>query len=296
MMNWKKMTKVLTIVGLALSLASCGGKNANGEKQEKSANASHINVITRENGSGTRGAFVEITGLLEKDGDSEKDTTSTEATVQNSTDGVMSTVANDKESIGYISLGSLNDKVKALKVESVEPTASRVASDEYKIARPFNLAFKGEIKGLARDFIDFIHSKEGQKIVEDNGYIRVKGDKSYDGKGKKGKLSIVGSTSVAPLMEKLKEAYVKMNPDVQVDITANGSSAGIQAAAEGTADIGMASRELKDEEKEKLQAEVMAKDGIAVIVNKENKLDNISLENLKKVFQGKLKEWKDLEQ
>ncbi|WP_124058243.1 substrate-binding domain-containing protein [Vaginisenegalia massiliensis] len=264
------------------------------------AQEGEINVISREEGSGTRGAFVEIVGVVN---DKKDDMTTDTADIQNGTSGVMQAVAGNPQAIGYISLGSLDDSIKALKVDGVEATAENVKSGDYKISRPFNVVWpKDGMSDLAKDFLSYIHSKEGQAIVEAEKYISVTPKdakdqelKAYEKQdGLKGQLNVVGSTSVTPLMEKLAEEYQKVNPDVKIEITSNGSTAGIQAAEDKSADLGMASRELKDEEKAKLDADAIALDGIAVIVNKESKTEDITLENIKKIFLGEITEWEEV--
>lgn len=316
-----KMKNVKLAIGaslLALTLVACsGGDKANGGNDqaknnkantENTANASkegesgdlaklgQIAVISREDGSGTRGAFTEITGLVEKNGDQEVDNTTASATVQNSTNGVMTTVAGNPSAIGYISLGSLNDTVKALTLEGVEPTAENILSGEYKLARPFLLVTKGEPKegSLEADFIKFALSKDGQAIAEQEGYVKNEKAEDYKPGNVSGEITVAGSTSVTPLMEKLVEAYKKVNSGANIQIQSNGSSAGITAAAEGTAQIGMSSRELKDEEKSKVQGTVLAQDGIAVIVNKDNPAKDITLEQIKSIFKGDMTAWGDL--
>lgn len=293
-MSINKIAKWSILLGTTVVLAACGNGNSDGGDGGNGASGT-INVISREDGSGTRGAFTEITGILEKDGDNETDTTSPDAVIQNSTEGVLSSVAGDVNSIGYISLGSLNDTVKAVKIDGVEPTSETVLSGDYKISRPFNIAWKGDLAALPADFVQFIHSKQGQEIAVDNGYVEAKLDGAdYSASNQSGSISVVGSTSISPLMEKLAEAYKELNPDVQIDITANGSSAGMTAAIEGTADIGMASRELKDEEKAELNSDAIALDGIAVVVNKDNSVEDLTLDQVKEVFQGKTTDWEDL--
>ena len=316
-----KMKNVKLAIGaslLALTLVACsGGDKANGGNDqaknnkantENTANASkegesgdlaklgQIAVISREDGSGTRGAFTEITGLVEKNGDQEVDNTTASATVQNSTNGVMTTVAGNPAAIGYISLGSLNDTVKALTLEGVEPTAENILSGEYKLARPFLLVTKGEPKegSLEADFIKFALSKDGQAIAEQEGYVKNEKAEDYKPGNVSGEITVAGSTSVTPLMEKLVEAYKKVNSGANIQIQSNGSSAGITAAAEGTAQIGMSSRELKDEEKTNVQGIVLAQDGIAVIVNKENPAKDITMEQIKNIFNGSMAAWGDL--
>ena len=207
----------------------------------------------------------------------------------------MMTVNGDKNAIGYISLGSLNDSVKAVKVEGVEATADDVLDGSYKIARPFNIVYKGELDGLKKDFIDFMMSKEGQDMVLENKYVQVDtAAAEYKQNSQSGKLVVGGSTSVTPLMEKFAEKYMEMYPDVKIEIQSTGSSAGIQAAIEGAADLGMASRDLSDEEKAELTNVVIAKDGIAVIVNNDNAVDDLSLDQIKAIFVGETKTWGDI--
>lgn len=304
-MEIKKIGKVGMILALAASLVACGGNkkeeaaaNApkeNAAKQEENgsnaADLGTINVISREQGSGTRSAFTELTGVLKKDGDKEVDNTYAEAAVQSSTDAVLTTVENDKASIGYISLGSLNETVKAVKVEGVEATPENIKSGDYKLARPFNVAYKADVDAKAKDLITFIMSDEGQKICEEEGYVGDATGAAYEATDNDAHITIAGSTSVSPLMEKLAEAYKAKNPKVQIDIQSNGSSAGMTAAMEGTAQLGMASRELKDEEKEALEFTVIARDGIAVIVNNENGCEDLTMDQLKQIFTGELTDW-----
>lgn len=287
-----KMKKMLTLAVLGLSglgLAACGNNAAN---SASSKNGSKIEVITRENGSGTRGAFTEITGILKKNSGKEVDNTSKSAVVQNSTEGVISAVSGNANAIGYISLGSLNKSVKALKVNGVEASAKTVLDGDYPLQRPFNIVFNDSLSSLGKDFITFIHSKQGQKVVTNHKFVEAKTEtKEYTSQKMSGKLSVVGSTSVAPLMEKLVEAYKKENPEVTIDITSNGSSAGITAATEKTADIGMVSRELTPEEGKKLKHDAIALDGIALVVHKDNKAKDISMKIITDIFTGKVTSW-----
>lgn len=254
-------------------------------------------VVSREDGSGTRGAFIELVGLEEEAADgSKEDKTTVDAVVQNSTNGVMTTVAQDPSAIGYISLGSLNDTVKPVKVEGVEATEENIESGDYKISRPFNLAYKEEgLDEISQDFLKYALSKQAQELVKEEGYVPLKDTEEYTAaEGLSGSITVAGSTSVTPLMEKFKEAYEALNPDVTIEIQSNGSSAGIEAAIDGAAQIAMASRELKDEEKEELTPEVIATDGIAVIVNKDSKVEDLTVDQLKQIFAGELKNTGDL--
>ena len=254
-----------------------------------------ISVISREDGSGTRGAFIELFGVEEKNDAGEKvDNTTVDAQITNNTSVMMSTVAGNQYAIGYISLGSLNDEVKALKIDGAEASAENVENGSYKVSRPFNIAYKSELSDVAQDFVDYIMSSDGQKIVSDNGYVTVSENAAYSGKKPSGKISVAGSSSVSPVMEKLAEAYQKVNTNAKVEIQTSDSSAGMQSAMGGTCDIGMASRDLKDEEKSALKAETIAKDGIAVIVNNANTCDDLTLDQVKSIYTGETTVWSDI--
>ncbi|MDD6918274.1 MAG: extracellular solute-binding protein [Peptoniphilaceae bacterium] len=270
------------------------------EKEEETDTASaedyYFTVVSREDGSGTRGAFIEIVGLEEEVDGAKEDMTTQDAVVQNSTNGVMQTVSQDANAIGYISLGSLNDTVKALKIDGVEATEETIADGSYKIARPFNLAYKeSELDDLSKDFLKYVKSEEAQKLVLEEGYVPLKETEAYEASGAKGTITVAGSTSVTPLMEKMVEAYQKLNPDAKIEIQSTGSSSGIEACIDGAAQIAMASRELKDEEKEKLQVSVIATDGIAVVVNKDSKLEDVTVDQLKEIFNGTITNTSELE-
>lgn len=252
-----------------------------------------INVVSREDGSGTRGAFIELVGVEQKDADGKKvDHTTEEAMITNSTSVMMTTVSGDDYAIGYISLGSLNDTVKAVKVDGAEATAENVKNGTYKVSRPFNIVTMGKESDIAKDFIAYILSADGQKVVEDNHYISTGNTGAYKSAGLKGKLTIAGSSSVTPVMEKLKEAYNKLNPDITIEIQQSDSTTGVSSAIEGVCDIGMASRELKDSETEKgAKATVIAKDGIAIIVNKNNPCNELTTEQIKNIYTGDTTDW-----
>lgn len=302
----KSMTKKITATALfgvlaVSAFAGCGGagSSSNGASDAGSDAAKFdasktISVVTREEGSGTRDAFTELTGVLVKDGDNKTDNTTTSAVTINSTEAVITNVKDNDAAIGYISLGSLNDTVKALKIGGVEATADNVKSGDYAVSRPFNIAYKGELSDVAQDFVDYIMSSDGQKIVSDNGYVTVSENAAYSGKKPSGKISVAGSTSVSPVMEKLAEAYQKVNTNAKVEIQTSDSSAGMQSAMGGTCDIGMASRDLKDEEKSALKVETIAKDGIAVIVNNANTCDDLTLDQVKSIYTGETTVWSDI--
>lgn len=254
-----------------------------------------ISVISRENGSGTRGAFIELFGIEEKGADGTKiDHTTVEASEVNKTDIMLQTVAGDPASIGYVSLGSLTDSVKALKIDGAVPSAATMLDGSYKISRPFNIATKGEPTGLAKDFIDFILSAEGQKVVS-SGYVAIDGAApAYTGTKPAGKLVVGGSSSVFPIMEKLQEAYLALNPNATIEVQSSDSTAGMTGTVDGIFDIGMASRDLKDSEKEKLTGISIAIDGIAVIVNPGNPIDELTSDNIKSIFTGETLAWNEL--
>lgn len=322
-----KMTKRLSLSTAALltiaALAGCSGNNgstadnsatsgtssAAGSAADNSADSSadntatkldtDITVVSREDGSGTRGAFVELMGIEQKNEAGEKeDMTRGDAEISNSTNGVMMSVAGNVDAIGYISLGSLNDTVKALDVNGVECSVADIKSGDYVVARPFNICYqqaKLDENAAAQDFIKFIESNDGQKIIADNGYISIDASGDYAASGATGGISLNGSTSVGPVMEKLAEAYKALNPDVSIDIQQTGSGAGITSATEGTCDIGMSSRELKQEELDAGLTEMkIADDGIAVIVNLENPITNITSDEIMKIYTGEINNWSEL--
>ncbi len=266
-------------------LVGCGQSDEFNPKRQ-------ISVISREQGSGTRDAFVELTGILVKENGKKKDMTSADALVIDGTQAVMSNVAGNEYAIGYISFGSLNSSVKAVTIEGVPVSVETVREGSYKIARPFNVAYKNTDNLLLNDFLDFIASKQGSAIIEKNGYVSVSENASdYESKEYVGKLVIAGSSSVSPVMEKLKEAYMALNKDVVIEIQTNDSSSGMLAAKEGSCDLGMASRELKDSERSALQSKTIAMDGIAVIANQKNPVKDLKLLEVKSIFTGEAKSW-----
>ena len=256
-----------------------------------------IVVVSREDGSGTRGAFIELMGVEQKDADGKKvDYTTLDAEIVNSTSVVLQTVAGNDAAIGYISLGSLNDTVKALQIDGADATVENIKSGTYKVARPFNIATKGEVSEAAKAFIDFILSAEGQAVVQDNKYIAsVDNAPAFAGSTVAGKVVVAGSSSVTPVMEKLKEAYIALNPNAEIEIQMSDSSTGVKMAIEGTCDIGMASRALKDSETaEGVASTVIATDGIAVIVNHNNPISGLTAEQVRQIYVGELLSWADV--
>lgn len=286
----KKTLALIMSAALSGLLAVGCGSEAFSAKED-------ITIVSREDGSGTRGAFVELFGIEEKDESGEKvDRTTTDAQTTNNTSVMMTTVSGDMYAIGYISLGSLNNTVKAVKIDGVEPTVDNVKNETYKIARPFNIAYKEDtLSDAAKDFINYIMSSEGQQIITDNGYISIDGAQPYSGNNTGGKIVIAGSSSVSPVMEKLAEAYKKINADADIEIQTNDSTTGMTSAADGVCDIGMASRELKDNELESgLTPLVIAMDGIAVIVNNDNPASDISSDEIKSIYIGEIGNWESI--
>lgn len=279
-------------VVMALGIVGCG----NSGKEVKASDSGKIAVISREEGSGTRGAFVELFGIEKKDANGKKvDRTTENAGITNSTAVMMTTVAGNKDAIGYISLGSLNDNVKAVKIDGVEASITNIKSGVYKIARPFNIVTAGTIKPEVQDFINYILSKEGQTIVFKSGYIGNEKAEAFRSSNVAGKVVVAGSSSVTPVMEKLAEAYSNINSKVKVEVQQNDSSTGVKAALDGLCDIGMASRDLKKSELDKGACNiVIATDGIAVIVNKNNKVNAMSKVQVADVFMGKTTQWEKL--
>lgn len=291
--------KQLSIIALATvltlgSLVGCGGNAASNEEIPSGNTA--ISVASREDGSGTRGAFIELFGIEEKQEDGSKiDRTTIEAEITNNTNVMLTSVAANPNSIGYVSLGSMNASVKALNIDGAEATVENIKDGSYKIARPFNIATTGDISEASQDFINYILSSEGQAVVENKGYISAVAGTPFSGGKVSGKIVIAGSSSVTPVMEALKEAYATINPNVTIEVQQSDSTTGMTSAIEGICDIGMASRAVKDSELEKgLTPVVIAMDGIAVIVNNSNPLDNLSQEQVKSIFVGETTEWTEL--
>lgn len=308
----KKTFAMILAMGMAaVSLTACGGSNTEATEVTTAATAvtttaateaattaqGPITVVSREDGSGTRGAFIELFGIEQKNEAGEKvDYTTDDAEITNSTSVMMTTIAGNTEAIGYISLGSLNDTVKAVSIDGAEPSVDNIKSGAYKIARPFNIATGETVSEAAADFIKYIMSDEGQAVVEENGYISQGSEGAYRAANVSGRVVVAGSSSVTPVMEKLKEAYVELNPNVTIEVQQSDSTTGMTSAIEGVCDIGMASRELKDSETEAgLRATVIAMDGIAVIVNNDSPVDALTSDNVKAIFTGEAVNWEELQ-
>ena len=304
-MKMKKFIAVLATVGMVAALAAgCGsGDDASADKGTKTESASSdwdssndITIVSREDGSGTRGAFVELFGIQQEVDGEKVDMTTVDAQVTNNTSVMLTTVAGDEYAIGYVSLGSLDESVKALKIDGAEATEENIENGSYKVSRPFNIAVKeGADNEVANDFITYIMSTEGQKIVADNGYIPVADTKAYDGTKPSGSAVVGGSSSVSPVMEKLIEAYKSVNPNAKIELQTSDSTTGMTSTLEGSYDIGMASRELKEEEVgQGLQATVIATDGIAVIVNNDNPTEELSSDQVKSIYTGETYTWDEV--
>ncbi len=306
-----KMLKIKKFASVALAAALCvtafagcgssndGGSAAGGDSGASDLSGKSIYVVSREEGSGTRDAFTELTGVMEKDANGEKvDNTAVSAEITSSTSVMMTTVAGNNTAIGYISLGSLDDTVKALKVNGVEATPETVKDGSYTIARPFNIVTKESgVSEVAQDFIDYIMSADGQAVISDEKYVSVAdGAAPYEKKdGLSGKVTVGGSSSVTPVMQKLAEAYMAINSGVTVEVEQSDSTTGVTSTIDGVFDIGMASRDLKDSETSQgVTGTVIAMDGIAVIVNNDNTLEDITTDQIKSVFTGETTSWGDL--
>ena len=303
-MKMKKFIAVLSVATMAAGLAvGCGSSSDSGSSDSSSADSkssdwdssNDITIVSREDGSGTRGAFIELFGIEEKKDGEKVDMTTDDAQITNSTSVMLTTVAGDDYAIGYVSLGSLNDTVKALKIDGEEATEQNIKDGKYKICRPFNIATKkGADNELAKDFISYIMSKEGQQVISDNGYIGDDSAEAYAGTKPSGKVVVGGSSSVSPVMEKLIEAYKKVNTGAEIELQTTDSTTGMTSAIDGSYDIGMASRELQDDEKDKLDSQAIATDGIAVIVNKNNTTDELSSDQVKDIYTGNAVAWDEV--
>lgn len=308
----KKVLAAVLMGAMVFSMAACGsgnsGSSSDGAATEESGSSDSgsdasapsgtISVLSREDGSGTRSAFTELFGIEEENADGEKvDNTTADAQVTNSTAVMMTTVAQDPQAIGYISLGSLDDSVKALKVDGAEATADNVKSGTYKVSRPFNIVTNDDISDVAQDFVDYILSSDGQAVVEEDGYIAVDdAAEAYAGTSPEGTVVVAGSSSVSPVMEKLKEGYEAVNPNASIEIQTSDSTTGVESTISGICDIGMASRDLKDTEtSEGVTGTQIAIDGIAVIVNNENSMTDITSDQVKQIYTGEVTNWEDLQ-
>ena len=284
------------LLSAAMLFGCSGGKDPETSGGDSAALSGQITVLSREEGSGTRGAFIELFGIEVKDADGNKvDQTVKTAEIVNSTSAMSASVAGNKKAIGYVSLGALSKEVKALKIDGVAPSAAGVKDGSYKVSRPFHVATKGDATGLAADFLAYVKSPDGQKVVEDKGYISEGAGDAYTASNQPGTLKISGSTSVYPVMEKLVEAYKVLNPDVDIKLQQSDSTTGLNDVKNGISDIGMASRDLKDSEKEAgLVPQVIALDGIAVIVNRSNPLDGLTAEQVQKIYTAAVTDWSEL--
>lgn len=302
----KKIAAAVMMVSMvAVTAVGCGSSNGTGTKgadaNQSDATSdwdetSDVTIVSREDGSGTRGAFIELFGIEEKQDDGTKvDMTTTDAQITNNTSVMLTTVADNEYAIGYVSLGSLNDSVKALKIDGAEATAENIENGSYKVSRPFNIAVKKDLNNkVAKDFMSFIMSTEGQKVVADEKYIAVADVKDYAGTKPSGSCVVGGSSSVSPLMEKLIEAYKAVNPNASIELQTSDSTTGMTSTIEGSYDIGMASRELKEEEAAELEPTVIATDGIAVVVNNANPLDELSADQVKDIYVGNVSTWDEI--
>lgn len=305
-MKMKKIAAAVMMVSMvAVTAVGCGSSNGTDTKgadaNQSDATSdwdetSDVTIVSREDGSGTRGAFIELFGIEEKQDDGTKvDMTTTDAQITNNTSVMLTTVADNEYAIGYVSLGSLNDSVKALKIDGAEATAENIENGSYKVSRPFNIAVKKDLNNkVAKDFMSFIMSTEGQKVVADEKYIAVADVKDYAGTKPSGSCVVGGSSSVSPLMEKLIEAYKTVNPDASIELQTSDSTTGMTSTIEGSYDIGMASRELKEEEAAELEPTVIATDGIAVVVNNANPLDELSADQVKDIYVGNVSTWDEI--
>ena len=305
-MKMKKIAAaVMMVCMVAVTAVGCGSSNGTDTKgadaNQSDATSdwdetSDVTIVSREDGSGTRGAFIELFGIEEKQDDGTKvDMTTTDAQITNNTSVMLTTVADNEYAIGYVSLGSLNDSVKALKIDGAEATAENIENGSYKVSRPFNIAVKKDLNNkVAKDFMSFIMSTEGQKVVADEKYIAVADVKDYAGTKPSGSCVVGGSSSVSPLMEKLIEAYKAVNPNASIELQTSDSTTGMTSTIEGSYDIGMASRELKEEEAAELEPTVIATDGIAVVVNNANPLDELSADQVKDIYVGNVSTWDEI--
>ena len=315
-MKFRKLSALLLcgVMAAGLALTGCSSSDSDSEEETEDSAAEEeeeeesedtssealsgtITVVSREDGSGTRGAFIELFGIEQENEDGEdEDMTTTDAVITNNTQVMMTTVQGDTYAIGYCSLGSLSDDsgVKAVSIEGVEATTDNVTNGTYEVSRPFNIVTQDEISDVAQDFIDYILSAEGQAIISENGYVAIADGETFESSGASGSITIGGSSSVSPVMEKLAEAYQEINTEATIEIQTSDSTTGVTNAIEGSVDIGMASRDLKDEETG-VTATTIAMDGIAVIVNEENPIEDLSVDMVMQIFTGEITDWADVQ-
>ena len=302
-MKMKKFMAVLAVAGMMTGmLAGCGSSSDDTSSDSGSTDtasegdaSNDITIVSREDGSGTRGAFTELFGVVEEVDGEDVDMTTADAQITNNTSVMMTTVAENEYAIGYISLGSLDDSVKALSIDGAEATAENIENGSYKVSRPFNVAVKPDSTNeVAADFMSFIMSTEGQQVVSDEGYIPVADVEAYAGTAPAGDCVVGGSSSVSPLMEKLVEAYKEVNPNANIELQTSDSTTGMTSTIEGSYDIGMASRELKEDEAAELTPTVIATDGIAVIVNNNNPTDEMTSDQVKQIYTGEVFSWDEI--
>ena len=314
-MKFRKLSALLLcgVMAAGLALTGCSSSDSDSEEETEDSAAEEeeeesedtssealsgtITVVSREDGSGTRGAFIELFGIEQENEDGEdEDMTTTDAVITNNTQVMMTTVQGDTYAIGYCSLGSLSDDsgVKAVSIEGVEATTDNVTNGAYEVSRPFNIVTQDEISDVAQDFIDYILSADGQAIISENGYVAIADGETFESSGASGSITIGGSSSVSPVMEKLAEAYQEINTEATIEIQTSDSTTGVTNAIEGSVDIGMASRDLKDEETG-VTATTIAMDGIAVIVNEENPIEDLSVDMVMQIFTGEITDWADVQ-
>ena len=300
-MKLRKFMTIFMVMTMTAGLMVGCGSSSSDESSEGETSAwdpsMDITIVSREDGSGTRGAFIELFGIEVKDESGEKiDMTTEEAQITNSTSVMMTTVAGDEYAIGYVSMGSLDDSVKAVKIDGAEATAENVKSGDYKVSRPFNIATREDMDNeAAKDFINYILSADGQAIVSENGYIALDAEGTFESTGAEGKVVVGGSSSVSPVMEKLIENYKEVNPNAEIELQTTDSTTGMTSAIDGSYDIGMASRELKDEEiAGGLVGQVIATDGIAVIVNLNNPTEDMTVDQVNTIYVGEVYTWDEV--
>ena len=291
------MKKILLAI-LSIAMVGVLGVAAVGCGEDKMTDT--ITVITRESGSGTRGAFIELTGVQQKDKDGNKvDRTVKTAQVANSTAVALQNVQKNPSAIAYISLGSLTDSVKAVPFEGTAATVDNIKNGSYTLSRPFNLAYKEDNDNpTLADFMKYIASTEAAEVINGEDFIAPENTASYTkpATAPTEKLVVNGSSSVYPLMQALVESYCKASgvSKSTIDLQFNDSTAGMTGAMNGTYDLGMASRELEESEAAALQSVVLATDGIAVIVNNMNPITNITKEQLCNIYIGVATKWSDV--